>query len=147
MNIFYLFIILMLILGVSTFSGHVLIAPAVSIYLALLLLLFSEELECVGRKLNKNNKVSILALHLGYGGLDIELKSSELDKLNQCIDEQQRVNGIQSSYVYETGVVHLDGVQATAYARIRSTDQGDITRAWRQRKVISLMIEKAKSAG
>lgn len=81
------------------------------------------------------------------GGLDIELKSSELDKLNQCIDEQQRVNGIQSSYVYETGVVHLDGVQATAYARIRSTDQGDITRAWRQRKVISLMIEKAKSAG
>ena len=55
------------------------------------------------------------------GGLDIELKSSELDK--------------------------LDGVQATAYARIRSTDQGDITRAWRQRKVISLMIEKAKSAG
>ncbi len=81
------------------------------------------------------------------GGLDIELKSSELDKLNQCIDEQQRVNGIQSTYVYDTGVVHLDGVQATAYARIRSTDQGDITRAWRQRKVISLMIEKAKSAG
>ena len=65
------------------------------------------------------------------GGLDIELKSSELDKLNQCIDEQQRVNGIQSTYVYDTGVVHLDGVQATAYARIRSTDQGDITRAWR----------------
>lgn len=81
------------------------------------------------------------------GGLDIELKSSELNKLNECIDEQMRVNGIQSSYVYETGVVHLDGVQATAYARIRSTDQGDITRTWRQRKVISLMIEKAKSAG
>ena len=75
------------------------------------------------------------------GGLDIELKSSELDKLNECIEEQQRVNGIQSSYVYETGVVHLDGVQSTAYARIRSTDQGDITRAWRQRKVISLMID------
>jgi LCP family protein required for cell wall assembly len=81
------------------------------------------------------------------GGLDIELKSSELNKLNECIDEQMRVNGIQSTYVYDTGVVHLDGVQSTAYARIRSTDQGDITRAWRQRKVISLMIEKAKSAG
>jgi LCP family protein required for cell wall assembly len=81
------------------------------------------------------------------GGLDVELKSSELNKLNECIEEQMRVNGIQSSYVYDTGVVHLDGVQSTAYARIRSTDQGDITRAWRQRKIISLMIDKAKSAG
>ncbi len=81
------------------------------------------------------------------GGLDIELKSSELSKLNQCIDEQMRINGIQSDYVYETGVVHLNGVQATAYARIRSTDQGDITRTWRQRLVIQKMIEAAKSAG
>ncbi len=81
------------------------------------------------------------------GGLDIELKSSELSKLNQCIDEQIRINGIQSDYVYDTGVVHLNGVQATAYARIRSTDQGDITRTWRQRLVIQKMIEAAKSAG
>lgn len=81
------------------------------------------------------------------GGLDIELKSSELSKLNECIDEQMRINGIQSDYVYNTGVVHLNGVQATAYARIRSTDQGDITRTWRQRTVISKMIEAAKSQG
>ncbi len=81
------------------------------------------------------------------GGLDIELKKSELKKLNQCIDEQIKINGIQADHVTETGTVHLNGVQATAYARIRSTDQGDITRTWRQRKVISLMIEKAKTAG
>ena len=81
------------------------------------------------------------------GGLDIELKSSELSKLNECIEEQIRVNGIYSDYVYSTGVVHLNGVQATAYARIRSTDQGDITRTWRQRTVISKMVEAAKSQG
>jgi LCP family protein required for cell wall assembly len=81
------------------------------------------------------------------GGLDIELKESELYKLNQCIDEQIGVNGIQSDHVTTTGVVHLNGVQATAYARIRSTDEGDITRTWRQRTVISKMIEAAKSAG
>ena len=57
------------------------------------------------------------------------------------------VNGIYSDYVYDTGVVHLNGVQATAYSRIRSTDEGDITRTWRQRTVISKMIEAAKSAG
>lgn len=81
------------------------------------------------------------------GGLDIELKESELSKLNQCIDEQMGVNGIESDYVTQTGVVHLNGVQATAYARIRSTDEGDITRTWRQRTVISKMIDAAKSAG
>lgn len=66
----YLFIILMLIFGVSTFSGHVLIAPAVSIYLVLLLLLFLIKLKCVGRIFDKNKKISILALHLGYGGVE-----------------------------------------------------------------------------
>ena len=81
------------------------------------------------------------------GGIDIELKEEELYKLNQCIDEQMGVNGIYSDYVYDTGVVHLNGVQATAYSRIRSTDEGDITRTWRQRTVISKMIEAAKSAG
>lgn len=81
------------------------------------------------------------------GGLDIELKESELFKLNQCIDEQYGVNGIYSDHVTETGIVHLNGVQATAYSRIRSTDEGDITRTWRQRTVISKMIEAAKSAG
>lgn len=44
------------------------------------------------------------------GGIDIELKEEELYKLNQCIDEQMGVNGIYSDYVYDTGVVHLNGV-------------------------------------
>ena len=81
------------------------------------------------------------------GGIDIEIKEDELYKLNQCIDEQMGVNGIYSDYVDQTGVVHLNGVQATAYSRIRSTDEGDITRTWRQRTVISKMIEAAKTAG
>lgn len=82
------------------------------------------------------------------GGLDIELKSSELPKLNECIEEQMRVNpSYTADYVYDTGVVHLNGVQATAYARIRSTDQGDITRTWRQRHVISKMVDAAKAGG
>lgn len=81
------------------------------------------------------------------GGIDVELKSSEINYLNSYIDEQVKVNGIKSDHVYDTGVVHLNGVQATAYARIRYTDDGDITRAWRQRLVLTKMIEKAKSAG
>jgi len=70
LNSVYLLLILMLVFGVSTFSGHVLFAPAVSIYLVLLLLLYLSEFDCFGRRLNKNNKISILALHLGYGGVE-----------------------------------------------------------------------------
>ncbi|MGN0395555.1 MAG: LCP family protein [Coprococcus sp.] len=102
--------------------------------------------------LNINEYVSVNFTALteaidALGGIDVELKYSELDKLNECIDEQMGINGIMSDYVYETGVVHLNGVQATAYSRIRSTDEGDITRTWRQRYVIQKMIEAAKSAG
>ncbi len=82
------------------------------------------------------------------GGLDIEVKSSELDKLNECITEQMYYDPSHTAdYVYDTGILHLNGVQATAYARIRSTDQGDITRTWRQRHVISKMVEAAKTGG
>lgn len=70
LNSIYLLLVLFLVIGVSTFSGHILFAPAVSIYLALLLLLFLCEFDCYGRKFNKNKKISILALHLGYGGVE-----------------------------------------------------------------------------
>lgn len=70
LNSIYLLLVLFLVIGVSTFSGHILFAPAVSIYLALLLLLFLCEFDCYGRKINNNKKISILALHLGYGGVE-----------------------------------------------------------------------------
>lgn len=70
LNSIYLLLVLFLVIGVSTFSGHILFAPAVSIYLVLLLLLFLCEFDCYGRKIHNNKKISILALHLGYGGVE-----------------------------------------------------------------------------
>ncbi|MBO6161866.1 MAG: LCP family protein, partial [Eubacterium sp.] len=46
----------------------------------------------------------------------------------------------------ETGDLTLNGAQATAYSRIRSTGRGDITRTERQREVISAMIDKMKKS-
>ena len=81
------------------------------------------------------------------GGLDIEVKSGELEMMNAAIAEQMSITGIYSDGVFETGLVHLNGTQATAWSRVRSTDQGDITRTERQRTVISKMISKAKKSG
>lgn len=80
------------------------------------------------------------------GGVTVHVEENELDTLNGVLAEQIMVNGINSDGVYETGYVTLNGAQATAYSRIRSTDQGDITRTERQREVIQAMIVKAKQS-
>lgn len=69
LNCYYLITILLLLAGISTFSGHVLFAPAVSIYLVLYLLLITEELNLTGR-CELKEKISILSLHLNVGGIE-----------------------------------------------------------------------------
>ena len=80
------------------------------------------------------------------GGVTVNVDKDELDKMNEYITEQIAANGLVSNGVRETGDVTLNGVQATAYARVRSTDQGDITRTVRQREVLNAMIVKLKKA-
>ena len=80
------------------------------------------------------------------GGITVHVEENELPILNLAISEQIAVTGIYSDGVFSTGELLLNGTQATAYARIRSTDQGDITRTERQRDVLTKMFEKAKSS-
>ena len=77
------------------------------------------------------------------GGVTVGVESNELTALNGCIAEQLNTIGGYSDGVFETGNIKLNGTQATAYARIRSTDQGDITRTERQREVLQAMITEA----
>ncbi len=80
------------------------------------------------------------------GGIDIEIKENEIDKLNEYIAHVIDTTGIYSDGVFEPGKQPLNGVQATAYARITSTDQGDITRTERQRTIINAMVKKLKNS-
>lgn len=79
------------------------------------------------------------------GGVDLEITDDELYWINEYL----RDTGLNTGRTYEnvphSGAVHLDGIQATAYCRIRYADGTlDYGRAERQRKVISLIFEKAK---
>ena len=80
------------------------------------------------------------------GGVTVHVEESEIDQLNSYIIEQISTNSIMSLGVNETGFVTLNGVQATAYSRIKNTDQGDITRTERQREVMEAMFAKLKKA-
>lgn len=79
------------------------------------------------------------------GGVDLEISDAEFSYINAFITETVNSTGIGSVQLEHAGQNHLDGVQAVAYGRLRLMDT-DFNRTARQRKVIGLAMEKAKSA-
>lgn len=79
------------------------------------------------------------------GGVELEITDKEAESMKVYIDEMKEVTGKKSTYV-SAGTHNLDGIQATAYCRVRNTVGDDFKRAQRQRTVLSLMFEKAKKA-
>jgi len=80
------------------------------------------------------------------GGLEINVEEGAMmDEINIYIAETAAYTGLEPHMVEHAGLQTLDGVQATAYCRIRH-DANDFRRAQRQREVLSLIIEKTKSS-
>ena len=80
------------------------------------------------------------------GGVDLELSDAEFYYINAFITETVQSTGIPSVHLPHAGMNHLDGIQAVSYGRLRLMDT-DFNRTARQRKVLSLAMEKAKKAG
>ncbi len=70
------------------------------------------------------------------GGVDVEVTKKEASFINRTT--RQNIDYGES--------VHLNGDEALVYCRIRKLDS-DYMRTFRQRKVITALIEKAKTAG
>ena len=80
------------------------------------------------------------------GGVEITVTSAEIGYLNDYIDATSEIVEKSSSHIYSAGTYVLDGVQATAYCRIRYTSGGDFTRAQRQRTVLAQLFKAARSS-
>ena len=78
-------------------------------------------------------------------GIDLEITDAEFRYINAFITETVEATGIPSVHLKSAGWNHLDGVQAVAYGRLRLMDT-DFQRTARQRKVLSLALDKAKQA-
>lgn len=91
------------------------------------------------------------------GGLDMDMSYAEIVHMNNyCVETSEEtgkdytpielpdrpddIEAVQYHY-------HLNGVQATSYCRIRCTASLDMGRTERQRRVIQMIVSKAKSAG
>lgn len=91
------------------------------------------------------------------GGLDIPLSYAEIVHMNNYCVETSEETGKSYTPVElpdpkpedEEAIVdtyHLNGVQATSYCRIRYTASLDMGRTERQRRVIQMIVDKAKKA-
>ncbi len=80
------------------------------------------------------------------GGIMIDVDAAELKHINNY--QKTMANDLKRDYtpVASTGYQLLDGLQATAYCRIRYTAGDDFKRAERQREVLMAVADKAKSA-
>lgn len=85
------------------------------------------------------------------GGVDIEVSTDEAGYMNGYISEQCGLQGLDPSayYVSGGGVIHMNGIQAVAFSRIRYIARGsenfDYGRTSRQREVLTNLLNKARS--
>lgn len=92
------------------------------------------------------------------GGVEIDVKEDEILHLNSYQksmvghvvgknekgeDMYDAVEGVEYIAVTHAGLQTLNGLQATAYSRIRYTSGGDLARAERQRLVLTKIAQKA----
>lgn len=83
------------------------------------------------------------------GGVYIDVDSAEIKHLNNyqimMVEELSAIDESALIPVTETGYQLLNGLQATAYCRIRYTSGGDYKRTERQREVIQACLEVSKT--
>lgn len=80
------------------------------------------------------------------GGVDMTITDDEATLMLGYIRELNELTGNNSKCPTSGGTYTLDGVQATAYARIRYGGGDDYKRTERQRAVISAMVDKAQKS-
>lgn len=80
------------------------------------------------------------------GGIEMEITDKEISHLNNYQLSMARDMGVDYIPIENSGVQLLNGMQATAYCRIRYGGGDDFRRAERQRNVLTAMMNKAKSA-
>ena len=83
------------------------------------------------------------------GGVDIEITESERVQINKNIEDY--ISAVSGAANYdgdktlgESGLVHLNGMMAVGYCRIRKIDS-DYTRVMRQQTVLLALAEKAQN--
>ena len=138
----------------SGYSGHTKLNSVYSSYGGM-----EELMRTINDKFGTNLSKYVLVNFFGMkdiidriGGVDLTLTDEEATAVNQFLNDiyvvgygMDRVPG--EEYLSGGGDLHLDGAQATTYARIRNLGNGDFDRTHRQRAVLEAMLARMKKMG
>lgn len=80
------------------------------------------------------------------GGLDIEVSDEEAEAINGEVRYQCKLKNLsyEDHAISQSGLVHMDGMKALGYARIRHVGNADWQRTERQRTLLSALFAKVK---
>ena len=92
---------------------------------------------------------SFVSIVDSIGGITAEVTAEEVEAMNECTREQNRLlgNPEKQDYLQKSGSVELNGNQTLSYARMRRVGNADFQRTQRQRTVMTKIIEKVNSVG
>ena len=130
-------LLLILVLGISSLSGHVLAAPAVSIYLVLVMYIISNHL--VEKKKLKENEITILALHLGFGGIEKYISS-----LCRMLKDNYKIKIITTYKVQEKPAFDFDDSIEITYLICDKPNKTEFKNAINERNLKNIIVEGFK---
>lgn len=80
------------------------------------------------------------------GGLEIDITDAEAKSANAQVMEMCEIRKInpEEHFFKSGGLLHCNGIQTVAYARLRAVGNSDYERTERQRYVLELIIDKMK---
>lgn len=148
-EILYYILIFALVVLISCMAGHILAAPSVSIYLVLIMLLitflFEEKNNC--NLIKKNNckskdkkKITIFALHLGFGGVEKYLSS-----LCKMLEDKYEIEIISTYKVLDKPAFPFSDNIKITYLIDDKPNKEELKQAIRNKNIINIFKEGLKS--
>ena len=138
-DIFILTLIILLTVGISSTAGHVFLAPSVSIYVAIYFCYLFNELNLFQKKKIKSRKISILALHLGYGGVE-----NVISNVANMLSDNFEVE-IIAIYKKEQIPFKISNKVRIKYITNTCSNREEFNNALKSKKIINIFKEGLKS--
>jgi len=138
-QLLYLYSITLLMV-ISLIAGHILSSPAVSIYLAFTLMLLYKEINIIPKDKLKEDEVTILALHLGYGGVEQYISS-----LCKMLDNNYKINIITTYKVLDKPAFYFSDKVKITYLMEYGPNKEELKSAIKSKNIINILKEGLKS--
>lgn len=130
---------LLLIIGISSLAGHVIGAPSASIYLSITSVVLYKQINKKNSIL-KDNEITIMALHLNYGGVEQYISS-----LCKILGDKYKINIISTYKINEKPAFEFDKNINITYLINGSPNKTELFEAIKNKQILNIIKETIRS--